>query len=219
MSRRRWTDAERALMRDWYPCMTTAELAEILGRRPNQLSAMASILGLHKRRELIVETARARMLDPAHPGRRTQFCPGHVPANKGIRGWQAGGRSVLTRFRPGNRSARWDPEIYAVGALRINSDGGLDIKVREGLRAWVPLSRWVWERAHGPIPPGHLVRARNGDLHDTQLANLYLATRLELMRENTLHRYPKPLARLIQTRGALIRQIRRAERRTEEIPA
>lgn len=43
-----------------------------------------------------------------------------------------------------------------------------------------------------------------------------LITRQELMKRNTLHRYPKPIAQLIQLRGALNRQINKRDRRAEQ---
>ena len=41
-----------------------------------------------------------------------------------------------------------------MGALRVNTDGQLDIKVREGLRAWDSMARFVWATERGPIAPG-----------------------------------------------------------------
>lgn len=116
-----------------------------------------------------------------------------------------------TQFKKGNVSKRWDPEIYIIGALRINSYNELDIKLRTGLRAWYSMARWTWETVRGPIPKGMVVRFRNGDKHDTRIENLRLGTRREVMLENTLHNYPKPIAAVIQLRGALNRRINRLE--------
>ena len=45
---------------------------------------------------------------------------------------------------------------------------------------------------------------------------LELVTRAELMARNTVQNLPKPLAQLVQLRGALKRQITRRARATEE---
>jgi hypothetical protein len=37
-------------------------------------------------------------------------------------------------------------------------------------------SRWVWEQAHGPIPPGHEIHHENHDGTDNRLDNLRLVT-------------------------------------------
>jgi hypothetical protein len=47
---------------------------------------------------------------------------------------------------------------------------------------WRPLARWRWEQAHGAIPAGQIVAHKNGDSTDDQVENLYLTTRVELIR-------------------------------------
>lgn len=116
-----------------------------------------------------------------------------------------------TQFKKGNISKRWDPEIYTIGALRINSYGELDIKLKNCLRAWYSMARWTWESERGPIPKGMVVRFKNGDNHDTRIQNLRIATRREVMLQNTLHNYPKPIVHAIQLRGALNRRINKLE--------
>lgn len=207
--RRRWTAAELDVLRARYPHEACRPIAEALGRTERTVYAMAIGLGLRKTPKRLDEAGRFLRGHRSSPA--TEFKPGHVTWNKGTH-YVAGGRSAETRFQKGHRSKRWDPELYCVGALRINADGALDMKVHDGYRPWVPLARWTWEQAHGPIPRGYSVRARNGDPYDCQIENLYLCDRATLMRENTLHNYPKPIAQAIQLRGALMRQINKRER-------
>lgn len=211
MKHKPWTAAENRIMRRDYPNAPTEKLARKLRRTATTVYQHAAFLGLRKSAEYLASPAAGRL--DGQRGAACRFPKGHRPWNAGKKGWTAGGRSVLTRFKKGNRSARWDPEIYSIGALRVNADGGLDIKVKEGLRAWESLARFTWRTERGRIPKGSVVRFINGDQHDTRIENLRLGTRLELMRENTLHRYPKPVARLIQLRGALMRQINAREGR------
>lgn len=208
MRRRCWNKRGIAhLVRD-YATVSTVQIARSMGRTARQVYKKAISLGLRKSPEYFCGPYSDLL---RHVGAPSRFPKGHTPWNKGLKGWTAGGRSAETRFKPGNYSKRWDREIYTIGALRINSDGGLDIRVREGLRAWDPLSRFTWQTERGAIPRGMVVRFKNGDTHDTRIENLRLATRPELMRQNTLHRYPKPIARAIQLRGALNRRINRLE--------
>jgi hypothetical protein len=70
----------------------------------------------------------------------------------------------------------------------------------------------LWERANGPLPPGHALVFRNHDRTDVRLDNLECLTRRALMARNTVHNLPKPLAQAIQLLGALNRQLRRRTR-------
>lgn len=211
--RRAWTRREDALLRRLYRDRSAAEIAQILDRPTGAVYHRSRLLGLRKTRLWIAERARRRALDPLHPGRAHRFRKGGAPWNLGLKGWQSGGRSAETQFKPGSVSARWDPEIYCVGSLRISYDGALEIKLREGSRSWYSMARWTWESERGPIPPGMVVRPVNGDAHDTRIGNLRLATKGQVMRENSLHNYPEPLARAIQLRGALVRTLNRRVQR------
>ena len=198
-------------MRAKYPHMQTAKLVPMLpGRTLTTIYQHAANLGL-KKSAAYLASAEAHQLN-GKIGSAHRFQKGHVPANKGLRrpGWGPG-RMKETQFKKGSRSVRWDPEVYCVGALRINSDGYLDIKVREGLRAWERMSRWVWTAERGRIPKNGVIRAINGDEDDCRIENLRLTTRQQLMAEDTYHRYPQPIRRLIQLRGALNRQINKRE--------
>lgn len=203
--RRFWTPAEYALLDSRYPHERTDVIAKDLGRALKSVYAMASLRGLHKTAAYLASPDAHRFDGVKGVGSR--FAKGLVPWNKGMR-WDSGGRSHATRFKPGTVP----PNRQEVGALRITSDGVLEIKARDGLRGWEPLSRWTWERERGPIPKGMAVRFRNGDPHDCQIDNLYLVTRADLMRANTMHNYPKEIALAIQLRGALNRQINKRNR-------
>ena len=199
-------------MRD-FPNKPTKKIALSLGRPIWQVYAMAGRLGLRKSPEYMASPEACRLRRGDNVGAPYRFKPGHVPANKGLRrpGW-APGRMKETQFKKGQISKRWDPEIFTIGALRINSYGELDIKLKHGVRAWYSMARHTWMTERGPIPKSMVVRFRNGDNHDTRPANLRLGTRREVMLENTLHNYPKPIAHAIQLRGALIRRINKLEK-------
>lgn len=210
-----WTSADKRLLRRLYPDKPTAAIARRLQLPVERVYATANRLGLKKSAAFLASPA-AHRLDGVI-GKASRFQKGHVPANKGLRrpGWGPG-RMKETQFKKGSISKRWDPEIYCIGALRISSDGYLNIKVRHGLRGWDFLNRHVWETERGPIPRGLVIRPINGDQDDTRIENLRLMTRKALMRENTIHNLPKPIAHAIQLRGALNRQINRLEKRNAE---
>lgn len=200
--RRPWTDAERALLRKRYPHEPTAKLATALGRRIKTVYAMASMLGLHKTPEYLATPISGRLRPGAKLGGATRFQRGHVTWNKGLRrpGWGPG-RMKETQFKKGQYpSARWDPEHYVVGALRWNGQY-VDIKFREGPRAWRPFHLWLWEQENGPLPARHAVVFRDGDVLNIELANFELISRADLMLRNSVHNLPKPIAQSIQLLG------------------
>ena len=121
-----------------------------------------------------------------------------------------GNKAAETRFKAGQLPHTWKP----VGSLRITDDGYLQRKVtdtRYPPRDWVPVHRLVWEAAHGPVPPGHVVVFKPGRHTVVEAAitpdAVELLTRGELMKRNSVHNLPKELVELVQLRGALNRKI------------
>ena len=113
-----------------------------------------------------------------------------------------------TQFKPGHRS-NWMP----IGSTRL-IDGYLYRKVSDVPNVvhtvnWKVEHVLIWERAHGPVPPGHALAFRNHDRTDTRLDNLECITRRALMARNTIHNLPEPLKQTVRLLGALTRQIRR----------
>jgi hypothetical protein len=203
MKRRFWAAGEVKLLRSLYPDMRTDAISARLGRALNTVYAKASALGLRKSAAYLAGPEACRLRRGGGIGEQFRFRPGHVPMNKGIKGWQAGGRAILTQFKPGNRSKRWDPDAYAVGALRVTSDGYIDMKVAEGSRSWKRLHVILWEDAHGEIPGGHVLRFKDGDALNVELSNVELLSRADLMRRNTIHNLPAELRSSIQLLGQL----------------
>lgn len=216
MNRRLWTALELAIVRELYPHTPTAEIAERLGRGRTvaKVHSIANKLGVHKTAEFLLEFCRIR------PGQKigAAFCfpKGHVPANKGTRRPGYGpGRMKETQFKKGNVSKRWDPELYVVGALRINADGYIDMKVRtdrKGANNWRALHVALWEDAHGPVPRGYALSFKDRDKLNVDVDNnLELISRAELMARNTIHNLPPAIKGAITALGALKRRIRREE--------
>jgi len=211
-ARHPWSKADLRTLRRRYPHVPTADLAKALGRPVTAVFQQAAKLGLHKTAEYLASPVAHRA--DGRKGMRTRFQKGNVPWNKGTH-YTAGGRSGETRFKRGNRPRNWMP----VGSYRVNGDGYLDRKVNDTgypPRDWVSVHRLVWIAARGPIPPDHAVAflpgRRTTDLEKITLDALELVHRRELMRRNTVHNLPKPLASLVQLRGALVRRINARER-------
>ena len=202
MTRRPWTADELRVLDARFPHERTDDLARELGRPLRAVYQKAYTRGLHKSAAYLAGESASQSADGR--GVSTRFAKGHATWNKGMR-YEAGGRSIETRFRPGHVSARWHPDDYPIGALRIRGDGELCIKIAAG--CWVRLQRYVWATERGAIPRGMSVVSLNGDPHDARIENLVLMSRADLMRRNTVHNYPPEIARAVQLVAALRRQI------------
>lgn len=201
----RWQKWETRLMREEYAETQNEAFARVLGRSVDSVSRKAYAMGLKKSPTFVAEL-RAKL---SESGRASRFGAGLTPWNKGAN-FRPGGRSAETQFRKGNRPQTWVP----VGTYRINGDGYLDRKVTDegrGPRDWVGVHRLVWVAHNGPVPGGHVVVFKPGrrttELEAITPDALECITRVELMNRNTVHRLPKELARAVQLRGALMRQI------------
>jgi len=207
-SGRQWTTLETDILRHEYPDSRTDALATLLGRSRTAVAQQAGRLGL-KKSPAFMRAADSGRLNGAR-GYLQRFPPGNRPWNKG-RQFIAGGRSAQTRFKPGQRPKNEMP----IGSYRIDPDGYLEQKTSASpgpskLR-WTPVHRLVWESAHGPVDPGHVVvfkpGRRSAQLHDITLDALELITRAELMARNSLHNLPPELVQVIRMRGVLNRRI------------
>ncbi len=211
MLKRPWTAEESAYLAARYPHDSTQSIADRLGRRLSQVYNRAHAHGLKKTAAYLSSEASGRINKQTDAQKLHRFKPGVTPWNKGI-AWDSGGRSAETRFKPGTVP----PNRQEVGALRINSDGQLDIKLAPGLRQWKALSHYVWFLETGEWPAkGMLLRFKNGDVHDPRMDNLELLTRRENMLRNSVHtNYPPEIVKLVQLRGAIHRQIRSRQQQT-----
>jgi hypothetical protein len=213
--RRRWSPAEDSQVRAQYPHMKTAVIAAMLERPASSVYQAAARLGVEKSPEYMASPAACRLRRGDEVGKNHRFPKGHVPANKGTRrpGW-APGRMKETQFKAGQKNHN----VMPVGTTRL-IDGYVYIKVAAVRYVpytvnWLPVHILGWERAAGrPMPPGHCLWFRDGDRMNVAVENLELITRAENMRRNTVHNLPKPLAEIVQLRGALVRQINRREKR------
>lgn len=158
MTRCYWTTVEIRRLRELYPNMENGALGALLGRSWSAVQNMAVKLGLKK--------SAAFLASPV-----CRWVKGNRPWNDGKKGWQAGGRAQLTKFKKGHRGARQRP----VGAERVERDGVM-VKVAEP-RVWKPKARLVWEHNFGEIPAGAIVRLKDGNKLNCAPENLMLVGR------------------------------------------
>lgn len=215
ITKRPWTDDEVARLQRDFPNVPSYQLARDMGRGLRSLYQKAYQLGLRKSDEFFASGMSGRM--NSGRGEASRFKKGQRPWNKGTR-WLAGGRSTDTQFKPGTLNGRAAEMYKPVGSERVNYCGHLERKVTDdpticSTRRWVPVHRLVWEAAHGPIPPKHVVAFKPGrfstNADEITPDALELLTMRENMARNSRHnRYPPEVNQLIQLRGALNRKIK-----------
>lgn len=211
MIRRAWHPAEVAQVRAQYPHMQTKIIAAMLDRPLTAVYQRAQVLGLSKPPEYLASPAAGRT--NGRQGMSSRFVKGQVSWNKGMH-YTPGGRCASGWFKKGVRQGVAVRLYKPIGTLRVTKDGYLSRKVNDGMplqRRWKLEHVRLWEEANGPVPKGYAVKILNGQKQDVRLENLALISRADLMRANTVHNLPKPLAEVVQLRGALVRQINRRE--------
>lgn len=207
---RPWTDLELAALRRLYPSTDTREVAHFIGRSEHAVKMMAIKLGVRKSEEAMRQIhARTRF------GGERRYPDGRRTWNKGLR-FQAGGRSVETRFKPGSCNGRAAELVMPIGSERW-IDGYLWRKVAQRPGAsmrgnWRQVHHLLWEQAGRTIPRGYALSFRNGNRSDIRLDNLELVSRVDLMRRNSRQNLPPEVNELLTLRAALRRRIRNLEK-------
>jgi hypothetical protein len=194
---RAWTEQENTYLVANFADTTNAKLALDLNRSEGGISARASKSGLVKS---VQHQEKVRKNQA-----KTQFKTGHTTWNKGQK-FVAGGRSIETRFKPGQKPKNHHP----IGHERITRDGNTQRKLTDTgctRKDYVNISHIVWIAENGAIPAGHIIRHKDGNNQNCELSNLQCISKADNMRLNSYHNYPAPIPQLIQLRSALNRQL------------
>lgn len=212
--RRFWTEREEALLRELYPHKPTVDISRQLKRRLSTVYQHAAKLGLHKSAAYLASPAACRLRRGDDIGAAFRFKPGQVPHNKGLRrpGWGPG-RMKETQFKKGALNGRAAQLHQPVGSLRLNADGYVDLKMREGPRGWRAFHVVLWEDEYGPVPRSYALCFKDRDRLNVDLGNLELVSRADLCRRNSIHNLPPMLRASCHALGQLRRRIREKQDR------
>ena len=225
-ARQHWTPAELRVLRALYPDLMAETVAKELQRPVHAIYAKANALGLRKSAEFLASD-RSRRIQRGHHSPAmvaSRFQKGLIPWNKGLKGICHEG-SKATQFKKGEMSGAAQHNYVPIGTLRLSKDGYLERKVTDDpalvpARRWVAVHRLVWQQEHGPIPTGHIVAFRPG--MKTAVVDQITPERLECISraENAKRNHPRSkspeLARLVQLKGAITRQVNRINREARE---
>jgi hypothetical protein len=214
------------LLRDLYPDLLAETVARELGRPVRSIYLKARGLGLRKSADFLTSDRSRRIQRGKHSPAMvaSRFQSGMTPWNKGMKGLNHEG-SKATQFKKGEMRGAAQHNYVPIGTLRVSKDGYLERKYTDDptlapTRRWVAVHRQVWEQTHGAIPKGHIVAFRPG-MKTTQLEEI-TPDRLECISraENARRNHPRSkspeLAKLVQLKGAITRQVNRIAREAQE---
>ena len=181
-------DAEKIVERLRTTDVTMVAIAKEYGvRRGRIASIVKQALSPTERQRLIREKIRL--------GAKTSWqknLRGLVPWNAGLRGLHL---SPATEFQRGTIRAGAARRYKPIGSICVNigrrrvGRGRIrrgkpvrKIKVKDCGRPnerWIPYARYLWEKEHGPVPPGYYVAHKDGDSMNDALENLVLVNHRE----------------------------------------
>lgn len=223
-----WSPEDRALLERQYSNTPTSTLAAQMDRTERSVYQMADKLGLRKSAEYLASVDSGRIqrgrVDPRMQA--TQFKPGQKAWNEGIKGICGTHENCRrTQFKKGEMHGAANRNYVSVGSERLSKDGYLERKVTDDpsiapARRWVGVHRLVWEAVNGPVPAHHVVcflpGRRTAEAEKITLDALELVHRGELARRNHPRSRNPELAKLVQLKGAITRQVNRIAREAQE---
>lgn len=218
-----WSPEHVEILRKRYPDEKTEVLAKLFSRPASQVYAKARKLGISKSATFFASPESGRT--DGTVGVSCRFVKGQESWNKGTKGVMGTHpNSRRTQFKKGEMRGAAQHNYVPIGSYRISKDGYLEQKTNDEhpvpTRRWVGVHRLVWEAANGPIPRGHVVcflpGRKTSEVEKIALDALELVSRAELARRNhPVSRSPE-LAKLVQLKGAITRQVNRIAREAKE---
>lgn len=159
-----YTDAEKEFLREFVPGHSYKEIRDAFEEKFGWPISLMQVQSSIKRYRL-------------NTGRTGYFKKGQVAYNKGKKmPVDIYEKCKGTMFRKGQLPINYRP----VGSERINVDGYIEIKIKDP-RTWRLKHNVVYEEHYGKIPNEHVVIFLNGDKLDTDISNLKLIKRSELL--------------------------------------
>jgi hypothetical protein len=203
MSGKIWQEFEIEVMINEYPNTHAKSIAKKLNRSKKSIYCQAFLMGLKKSEEFLKEELERQAIRLKTSGIGHRFKKGQSPVNKGKKmPVEIYEKAKATMFKKGDIPVNHKP----VGFERITKDGYVEIKTFEP-NIFELKHRVEWFKKYGSIDKKLILVCKGTDKTNCNPNNWELITRVENMKRNTCHNYPKEIANTIQLRGALHRQI------------
>lgn len=194
----KFTQSEIEKVKELFPNNYTGNIAKELNRSYTSIANLAFKLGIKKsedfkRLELERQGKRLRVV-----GVKSQFLKGSIPANKGKRmPYELYAKVKPTMFNKGNIPFNAKKPYEEV--LRKDKSGRYYwmIKIPNEIRLKYK-HIFIWEAAYGKIEKGYNIVFKDKNSLNCKLENLECLSNAELMRRNTIHRFPEELKSTIR---------------------
>lgn len=159
-----YTDAEKEFLKEFVPGHSHKEIRDAFEEKFGWPISLMQVQSSIKRYGL-------------NTGRKGYFKKGQDPHNKGKKmPVEVYEKCKGTMFKKGQMPVNYRP----VGSERVNIDGYIEIKIKDPA-TWRLKHNFVYEQQCGKIPKGHVVIFLNGNKLDTDISNLKLIKRSELL--------------------------------------
>lgn len=188
-----------------FPNERTQDLANELGLTYSQVANRAFSMGLKKSIEFKMSDKSGRH-NLIEGGKKFRYPKGHEPHNKGVpMRSDVYERVKPTMFKKGSKPHNTQP----VGTIhwRMDKQGRNYAYIKIKDKDWRLMHRVVWEQHHGPIPPKHVVRFKDGNTMNWDISNLEMISQTGNMECNTIQRFPAELQEVIKLKCKLKKKI------------
>ncbi|MGG5506736.1 MULTISPECIES: HNH endonuclease signature motif containing protein [unclassified Myroides] len=202
-----WTSELEQKLKEIYPTTLTQSIADDFKMSIYAIRNKAWSLGLKKDIEWIRDNSRYNM-QFNEGAKRNQIKKGSVPHNKGKKiNKEVYEKMKHTFFKKGNVPANAKKDFEEV--QRRDSSGKVYWMIKlPGNKKLLFKHVWIWETTNGKISKGQNIVFKNGNSLDCQLDNLECISNAELMRRNTIQRYPADIKQAIRLNSKLKKQLK-----------
>jgi len=214
-TRKIWSEEEIEYMKEHYPHIQSAKVAEALGRNLRSVYAYAKIMQIKKTAEFMKSPEAGGFQKGKTYGYEYRFQKGYSPPNKGKKQTEYMSpegieKTLATRFKKGQTpiNTMKDGDITFRKRKKRNTQGFF-YRLAKG--KWIPLAQKIWMDNFGPIPKGGVIRLKDGNPLNCEPENLELITQRENMLKNSISMYPAELIPIVKMNIKLKRQIKEHE--------
>lgn len=128
----------------------------------------------------------------------------HKLASLGIRRSKAQVKALRMAKNTGQFKKGVLPHNYRIGQY-LSKDGYIIKSVGQSVQRLKHV--WRWEQINGPLPKGHCLRCKDGNIQNTDPDNWTLITRKKNMLLNSINRYPEEMKTAMRLISKLKKQL------------
>jgi len=207
MKRQLWSEHERQVLIEMFADNYTETICSKLNRSYGSVSSQSFIMGLKKSDEFMKMELQRQAVRLRTSGKQHRYTKGSIPSNKGKKMSDEVYEKVKsTMFKKGHVSHNAYDEWHEV--LRKDKCGKNYWMIKlPGERKLKYKHIWLYECKYGKVKKGFNVAFKDGNQLNCTIENLECISNADLMKRNTIHRFPKELKSTIRLVNKLKRTI------------